>query len=52
MQIIGMIGKRYKKIDRMEEGNDILRYLRKCLFPAPEEEAPESLGTDGHFSRI
>jgi hypothetical protein len=47
-----MIGKRYKKIGRMEEGNEILRYLRRCLFPAPEPEEETEKTTEGKFSRI
>jgi hypothetical protein len=50
MQICGMIGKRYKKIGRMEEGNDILRYLRRCLFPAPEPT--DEADNEGKYSRI
>jgi hypothetical protein len=38
MQLIGTIAKRYKKIGRIEEGNDLLRYLRTVFFPTRQDE--------------
>ncbi len=38
MEIIKMISKRYKKLGRVEEGNDLLRYLRTVFFPSKDDE--------------
>jgi hypothetical protein len=37
MQILLIIGKRYKKIDRVDEGNEKLRELRNVFFPSTED---------------
>ena len=41
MQILDIIGKRYKKIGRVEEGNEVLRKLRNVFFPSTEEEGED-----------
>ena len=38
MQILLIIGKRYKKINRVDEGNEVLRKLRNVFFPSTEED--------------
>ena len=42
MQILLIIGKRYKKINRVDEGNEVLRKLRNVFFPSTEDIAEEN----------
>ena len=49
MQILLIIGKRYKKINRVDEGNEVLRKLRNVFFPSTEEDEEDQ---DKKFSRV
>jgi len=43
MQILDIISKRYKKIGRVDEGNEVLRKLRNVFFPSTDEDEEENV---------